>query len=331
MTTKEKLSNAEIAEELTNFEKKSWAIKVYAAERWGDSVPCPLRLVVNPYYSCSHKCAYCYVWSNKDKITEKTGFRKALLIDIAKSKKYNLSSYAIELSTSTDPFQPIELDKGESLFAIEELLKNNFKIVLVTKNPRLLLHEKYVHLLKEQKLFIDVTITSLKEGTPEGGMLNYIGPSGTEKLQAVKEIIALGKDVRVRIDPVVPSIDKFKGQSKEDLIDLTKKLAEIGVKLIITKTMRLSKGMPQPIIDNYYEYYKKNGILTGTTYILSKEVRRNLLLPIYTECQRNNVKFCPCCDVDAFADESVATCRVDDEPSTLNRDIMEYTNSCTGD
>lgn len=311
-----------IGEKLKDFEKRSWAIKVYAAERWGNTIPCPLRLAVNTYYSCKHKCGYCYIWSQKNEVSPKPGFRKALTHDIDHGKKYDISSYVVEMSPSTDPLQSVEKDFGESLFAIKELLDEGFKVLIVTKNPGLLLDAQYNWLLKEPNLSVDVTITSLREGTPEGGILNNTGPTGIEKIEIIKKIIAQGKLVRGRIDPVVPSVENFSGQSEDDLKKLVEKLADAGVKLIISKTMRLSKGMPKPIVDAYYAFYKTHGELLGNNYILAPEMRKKILSPIFEACKEKNIRFCPCCDVDVFPNETTATCAVEGETKLLNRDIM---------
>ena len=311
-----------IGNKLKDFEKMSWAIKVYTAERWGNTVPCPLRLVVNTYHSCQHKCGYCYVWSLKESVTSRSGFRKALLHDIERGKQYGISSFAVEMSASTDPLQPMEKDLGESLFAIKELLGNGFKVLIVTKNPALLLDKDYCWLLKEPNLSVDVTATSLREGSAEGSILNNNGPSAKEKIKTIKTLIDQGKQVRARIDPVVPSVKNFRGQSEEDLKELVGELAKAGVKLVISKTMRLCRGMPKPVVEAYYDYYKSNGQLLGANYILAADIRRKMLSPIYEACLKNNIRFCPCCDVDVFAGDRISTCSVEGETALLNRDIM---------
>jgi len=312
----------DIGNKLSDFEKRSWAIKVYTAERWGNTVPCPLRLVVNTYHSCQHKCGYCYVWSLKDGVAPRPGFRKALQHDIDRGKEFGISSYAVEMSASTDPLQSIEKDFGESLFAIKELLESGFKVLIVTKNPALLLSKDYLWLLKEPNISIDVTITSLLEGSSEGSILNNTGPSAIEKIEAIKSIIDKGKQVRGRIDPVVPSIENYRGQSEKDLAELVDKMAKVGVKLIISKTMRLSKGMPKPVVKAYFDYYKKNGQLLGSNYILNTDIRKKMLNPIFEACLKNNIDFCACCDVDVFVGKKTSTCRVEGETELLNRDIM---------
>lgn len=311
------------SQRLANFEKRSWALKVFEGERWGNKIPCPLRLTTNTYFSCEHKCAYCYVWTNKKETSIRPGFRKSLQHDINRAGTLGINSYVVELSASTDPFQPSEAKYGESLFAITELLKAGFKVLIITKNPGLLLTDGYEHLLNDKNLFIDVSIASLYEGTKKGGLLNNNGPSSTKKIASVKEITGKGKEVRVRIDPIIPTLNTFKGQDEQELKELVKILSGSGVNLIISKTMRLSMGMPKPIIENYLPFYKKNGTLVGSTYILNPEIRKKMLSPIYDACRQNGIKFCPCCDFDVFNRENVSSCRVNGETHIMQRQLLQ--------
>ena len=309
-------------DDILDFDKKSRVIKSFAVESWGGEIPCPLRLVVNPYVSCSHRCAYCYVWSGRPQASKKFNFRESLKKDIERAKKFGATSQVIELSASTDPFQEIELVEKESLFAIRELLSGGFKVLIITKNPKLLLDPEYSDLLSNDQISIDVSIASLREGTQDGSIFNYNGPSGENKLETVAEIIKKGKEVRVRIDPVVPVVKGGHGQTSEELTSLVKLLSEIGVHLIISKTMRLSKDMPEYIIKLFLDYYKENGSLIGNHYALSPRVRKEMLLPIYQACEQYGVKFCPCFDFDVFDKEKTYSCHVPNEPEIYISDIM---------
>jgi len=85
--------------------------------------------------------------------------------------------------------------------------------------------------------------------------------------------------------------------------------------------MRLNDEMPGAIKEKYMEYYKESGLLFGGNYILSKKERKGLLQPIYEECKKECISFCPCCDVDVFENEEMVTCNILDETKLLNREV----------
>jgi len=300
-------------EKLIEFNKKSRIIKLHSIEGWGPNPPCPIRFVVNPYMGCEFRCPYCYVWYHKGKARCIEGFRESLKKDILLAKKFGLNRYVVEVSSSTDPFQRIELIKGDSLFAIKELLSGGFKVMIVTKNPSFLLLKKYSGILKNKNLFVDVTITSLKEGTKYGNILNNKGPSAKEKIDSIKKIIKKRKNVRVKIDPIIPTAGSVIGQSKEDLEELVKELSKIGVKTIIAKTLRLNVCMPDYIKEQLIEFYKKNGTLMQGNYTLNKDLRKKMLEPLYQASKKNNINFCACVDADVFNDKKIISCNIKGE------------------
>ena len=316
-------------QKLFNFTKNSWALKLHSTEGWGEQSPCPVRFTVNPYLACEFKCAYCYVWADKEKKGVKEGFRESLKKDIEKAKALGLNKYAVEISASTDPFQYIEKVKGESIYAIRELIKAGFKVIIVTKNPSFLLLKSYNNLLKEKNIFLDVTITSLKEGTPQGNILNNNGPTAKEKIEAIRKIIEKGKAVRVKIEPIIPTVGPIIGQSKEDLEDLVKELSRIGVKMIIAKTLRLNAWMPEYIKKTLIEFYKANGQLIEGNYLLNKDVRKSLLEPVYLACKKYNVLFCGCVDADSLEGvKNVIPCNISEETLKKVRELNKYMHGC---
>lgn len=301
-------------EKIIDFEKRSWAIKKIAIEKWGETTPCPIRFSVNTYHSCDFKCPYCYIWADKGAAHIRSGFRKALLHDIKRAVEFGVKSCVVEISASTDPFQYIEEKEGESLFAIEELLNAGFRVLIVTKNPSMLLLPRYLNILKNDNVFVDVTITSLREGIDKNYFLTNNGPTAENKLEAIRKIIKLGKDLRVKIEPVVPSFRAINGQSSEDLRKLVEVLHQIGVKMVIAKTLRINSFMPNFVVSQLLDYYKENGELVGSNYILSAAIRKKLLQPIYDECNKLEMKFCPCYDFDVFVgDERVIFCDIPGE------------------
>jgi DNA repair photolyase len=302
-----------LLDRIKEFEKRSWAIKRYASERWGDKAPCPIRFVVNPYHGCSIRCSYCYVWFDKDRNQTKNNFRKALIHDIKRAKEFGVNHLAVEVSSSTDPFQEIEKTQKDALFAIKELLKAGFKVIIVTKNPKILLQKEYIHLLDDKNVFLDITITSLEKLNIQGTVIKSEELTTKEKIDAISKIIERGKLVRVKVEPIIPSFSGVRGQSSKEIEKLIEDLSVAGVKLVIAKTLRLNAGLPESSLQALLSFFKENGNLIGENYVLNDSLRQKLLEPVIKNCQKNNISFCPCCDDDVFKGENVCNCYVDGE------------------
>ncbi|MBU4360829.1 hypothetical protein KKA66_03200 [Patescibacteria group bacterium] len=315
-----------IAKKILKFEKKSWAMKPYAAFRWGENMPCPIRFVVNPYKGCDFRHKYCYVWYKCAQAKPKENFRKALLHDIERAKKLDLNNFFVMLSSSTDPFQPIEKKFKDSKFAMGKLLANNFSVLIMTRNPAILLDKEYIEFTKNPHLFIDVSIPSLYENNPDSIFYSPSTPSLDYTLKAMKKLTELGKDIRIKIEPVVPTINRIIGQSETELKTLISKLKNIGVKMVIAKTMRLNKEVPPFMYDKLIDYYKKNGCQQGINLILSKKIREKLLTPIFKACQKNDMPFCSCVETDLFpANKTVRCLREHEEVPSIMSIINDMT------
>ncbi|MFH1126411.1 MAG: radical SAM protein [Candidatus Altiarchaeota archaeon] len=318
------MEKVNVVDKLTAFEKKSWAMKPYAAHRWGADMPCPLRFVVNTYNGCDFKCRYCYVW-HKRKTNLKQGFRKAFRNDIQSARKLGLDFHVI-ISSSTDPLQPMEKNHGETRYALEELLNSGFSVLVMTKNPRMLLTNQYLPLTKDPLLFIDVTIASPDEENPES-IFYSAAPSTLEKLGAIKKLTKLGKKVRVKVEPVIPSINGIRGQSEEDLWSLAKLLKDAGVSKVISKTLRLNEDMPPLLYNKLINYYRKNGSKEGINHVLSKKIRKKLLTPLFEACKYYEIPFCPCVEKDLFPKDKTINCLLEGEQAPPIMEVVKQVPS----
>ena len=82
--------------------------------------------------------------------------------------------------------------------------------------------------------------------------------------------------------------------------------------------------MPDPIKNVLLKFYKENGCLVGSNYILLRELRRKMLEPIHLACQKFSIAFCPCYDMDAFSDKkNISFCNVEQETLKRMSDIYK--------
>jgi len=177
----------------------------------------------------------------------------------------------------------------------------------MTRNPAMLLEKDYLKFTKNPKLFIDVTIASLHENDPKSVFYGLV-PSMSETIKAIKELTKIGKTVRIKIEPIVPSVNGIQGQTKEELWELIRTLKEAGAKMIISKTMRLNEEVPPFMYKKLIGYYKKNGYREGINLILSKQIRKKLLTPVFEACKHYKILFCSCVETGIFIEKETVKC-----------------------
>lgn len=285
----------DIKSKLENFGKRGWTLKPYNV--WGPNKPCPPRLVVNSYKGCVFQHQYCYINSPAQ---QQKGFREHLTNRVNEAKELGLNSLVVMVSSSTDPFQPIEKKFRDSHFALNQLLENGFPVLIMTRNPQTLLEKDYLEITNHPKLNIDVSIPSLEENNPQSIYYSPIAEPLEETFEAIKILAIREKYVRIKIEPVVPSIKDVHGQSQEELDEIVRKSAQAGVKGIISKTMRLNHSVPKFMYDNLIEYYQQNGVNESFTWALNINLRQNLMQPVLDACKKYEVSFCPCVDSDSI-------------------------------
>lgn len=107
-----------------------------------------------------------------------------------------------------------------------------------------------------------------------------------------------GFEVVARVDPIIPIYGKVKGQSDEEINHLVEKLHKIGVKLIVSKYLRLVPGIKkvyQIFHDNIKPYYMANRLIESS-WELNAKTKEELLTSVYEACEKRGMKFSTCTD-----------------------------------
>ncbi|MDI9644280.1 MAG: radical SAM protein [Candidatus Verstraetearchaeota archaeon] len=122
-----------------------------------------LDYTFNPYVGCGHGCVYCYVpdllkgtfsrWPADVKVKE--GVLEKLRKEVQK-----LSPGVVGISTSTDPYQPIEADLKIVRGSLEIFRDAGFPVSIQTKSP---LVTRDMDLLGTMDAEVGITITSSTE------------------------------------------------------------------------------------------------------------------------------------------------------------------------
>lgn len=285
-----------LTERLTKFDKGSKIIKLFNPNDSRSEFGCPLRLCINTYVGCSHQCSYCYNHWMKgfDKPHTKANFEKALRADIEKIFLYGLDKLVVSISNSTDPFQePIESTYKHSLFALKALKDRGLKVLILTKNPKKLLAQEYLHAMDPENTAIEISIAFLND-RPH---LEPLAPAIEERISSAEQLIAKGfRKLAVRVDPIIPQ--EIGGQTPEEIAILIKRLKDVGITHVISKVFRLV-GAIQKTNPDFFKAARQHYIQSGAKwhknyYRLTADKKALLLNNIYEACNKEGIILSVC-------------------------------------
>lgn len=286
---------------LAKFTQRSNIIKRFNPFDSKKSYGCPDRLCVNTYSGCAHKCSYCYnLWSKNSLYPNiKKDFQKNFERDLGLIDTLNLQSLLVSISNSTDPFQcALETQYKHTLFALRLLNEKKMKVLILTKNPTILLSPEYLKALDIKNTVIQVSIAFFDKRED----IEPLATSPTERIKAVRELVCLGYKTCVRVDPIIPNINGL-GQSKEELENLISALADARVKHIISKTLKLV-GAVKKVNPVFYEtllpYYRTNGYWRKNCFMLNEKVKTDLLSPVYEKTKKEGITLFTCYETTNF-------------------------------
>lgn len=286
---------------LKELAKKGKVIKPFNPFDSKKTYGCPDRLSLNVYSGCSYKCSYCYNHWAKNSLHPnlKKDFQKKFEHDLHLIKDLNLQNLLVSISNSTDSFQSeFECRHEHTLFALRKLKEQKIKLLILTKNPSVLLLPKYLDTLDVKNSVIQVSVAFLAKREN----IEPFAPSPSERISSVEKLIDLGFKICVRVDPIIPNINEI-GQSKEELESLISALANAKVKHIISKTLKLV-GASKKVNPIFYEtllpYYRANGYWRGNCFFLTEKVKTNLLLPVYERTKKEGITLFTCYETTNF-------------------------------
>lgn len=94
---------------------------------------------INPYTGCSHDCTYCYVPDVAH--VERRNWGKYVLVKrnlptVLAREMHHKEPRSVFLSSATDPYQPIEREHGITRRVLEILLRHDWPLHVLTRNPQ---------------------------------------------------------------------------------------------------------------------------------------------------------------------------------------------------
>ena len=225
---------------------------------------------VNPYSGCSFNCIYCYIRGSKyGENMAKTLSAKINapeLLGKQLSRRAKRGEYGIiALSSSTEPYMPIEEKLKLTRKLLEIILKYKFPVEVATKSKLVL---RDLDLLKEidrnailpadlkPKLkhgaIISFSISTLDEKLAK--ILEPGAPKPIERLETMKRCKEEGFFTGVCFIPVLP----FLSDSEEQLEETIRTVKEYGADFIFVGGLTLFGKGPADCKTLYYKFLEKH-------------------------------------------------------------------------
>lgn len=169
---------------------------------------------INPYRGCEHGCIYCFARPSHAYLGLSPGldFERQLIArpdaPAVLERELRASSYepkTIAIGTNTDPYQPIEKDRGIMRAVLKVLAAFNHPVAIVTKGT---LIERDVDILAPMAaqglVRVGLSVTTLDPKIARA--MEPRVPSPAARLRTIARLTAAGVPVRAMVSPVVPAL-----------------------------------------------------------------------------------------------------------------------------
>lgn len=167
-----------------------------------------LDYVINPYVGCQNKCLYCYAayMSSFSKHSEEWGE----FIDIKRTNKriniFKIKNKKVMISTVTDPYNSFEEKYATTRMIMEQLVKSEAFISVVTKSKLVL---RDIDLFKKMKhVEVAISMSILDEQVKK--KIEPYSSSIQERLDTLKTLKQNGIRTIVFVAPIIPQFTDFK-------------------------------------------------------------------------------------------------------------------------
>ena len=174
----------------------------------------PFDRAINPYRGCEHGCVYCFArpthaWLGlspgldfESRLVAKPGAAEALEREIG-ARGY--IPRAIALGSNTDPYQPVERDRGITRAILRVLSDWNHPVTIVTKGAMVERDLDFLAPMAERGLVhAALSVTTLDPALSRA--MEPRAPAPARRLRAIEALAGAGVPVRVSASPVIPAL-----------------------------------------------------------------------------------------------------------------------------
>lgn len=219
---------------------------------------CDVPIRYDTYEGCSHNCAYCFV-KRKNTLDVSNGESVESLRKFIAGQRLGETDWCdwdipLHWGGMSDPFQPVELERGKSLEALKVFAETQYPFIVSTKSD-LISKEPYLSLIKKCNCVVQFSAVCDRYDAMEKGASTF-----RERIEAARKI-APYKRVNFRVQPYTPAV--FKDVLKS--IDLFHEVGGAGVifegmKYIVKKpgTIKLKGDFVFPVDDlrKHFQVFK---------------------------------------------------------------------------
>ncbi len=251
---------------------------------------CPRKYSLHPYTGCSHFCLYCYATSyigRRPSIPKKDFLRR-----LRRDLRFIDRRLVVEMSTSSDPYPPLESWVMLTRKTLELLSKHGIRVLITTKSDIVV---RDIDVLLSTPSAVMLTITTISD--EKASKLEPGAPSPSRRIKAVARLAEKGVPVGVRIDPLIPGIN----DDPDEIEKLVRAVAEAGARHIVTSTYKARWDNLKRMMQAYpekREYWRRLYVLRGERIhgymYLEKGLRRKILKPVVEAALKHGLTVATC-------------------------------------
>ncbi len=225
---------------------------------------------LNPYSRCSFNCIYCYIRGSKygenlaENLTVKINACELLEKQLSRRAK-NGEHGIIALSSSTDPYQPIEEKFKLTRRLLEIILAYKFPVEIATKSMLVLRDLGLLKEIDKNAILPDDLKPKLKHGTIISFSISILdenlakilepgSPIPRERLETMQKCKEEGFFVGINFIPVLP----FISDSEEQLDEMFKTAKQYGADFIFVGGLTLFGKGSTDCKTLYYKFLEKH-------------------------------------------------------------------------
>ena len=265
---------------------------------------------VNPYSGCSFNCIYCYIRGSKyGENMAKTLSAKINapeLLEKQLSRRAKGGEYGIiALSSSTEPYLPIEEKLKLTIKLLEIILKYRFPVEIATKSKLVLRDLDLLEEIDKNAILPDDLKPKLRHGAIISFSISTLdeklakilepgAPKPIERLETMKKCKEKGFFTGICFIPVLP----FLSDSEEQVEETIKTVKEYGADFIFVGGLTLYGESPADCKTLYYKFLEKYHpelvpkykSLYRTSFAPSKEYQKELEEKSRRLCEKYGIK-----------------------------------------